>query len=105
MITTLKTWLSFHDKHNLPTETLGEYEAKALSQDMTVLAFFRSNKGRYYTCEGIATLGILPRGTRYSSYVRAIANLAKAGEILKSDKVPGKAGRPVFTYTYNWGAE
>jgi len=92
---------SYHQKHDLSQTQLKAYGMKAESQEREILIFLNRMtelEPFSFTCETLEELGILGPGTPHSSYIRAIANLRKRGEIMKISQIEGQYRRPINLY-------
>jgi len=90
---------SYYKKHDLTQTQLKAYGMRAESQEQEILTFLKGvGDPFFFTCETLERYGLLGPGTPHSSYIRAIANLRKRGEIVKVDQVMGRYRRPVNLY-------
>jgi hypothetical protein len=92
---------SYHATVPVSQAQIHEYEQKAGNQEKTILEYL--DKLPHYanwifTCFLLEDEQVLKRGTPHSSYIRAISNLVKKGELVKHGTVIGRYGRPVNVY-------
>jgi|WetSurMetagenome_2_1015567.scaffolds.fasta_scaffold00103_83 hypothetical protein len=95
----LNLFSRYHNTTDLSGETLDKKEAKALTQDDKVLAFFSQNPGENFTPYEVWKYMNL-YNVPITSIRRAISNLTKAGYLVKTSiKRAGQYGELNFAWT------
>lgn len=91
---------SYHNTTNSSGQTLLIFEEKAQTQEEIILQFFKAYKSDYTPDEVMRFLNF--ENTPITSIRRAITNLTKKGELIKTSiQRMGSYGKP----TYSWRAK